>query len=244
MPKFSSRFLASSGYTLEPATIGNESAFSVWYRSTAERQDRAWQPIVTAAKSGRPREDVSALFDAVAALPSIPGTLLEVGCGGGYNSELLASRFPTIDYSGLDISGAMIDIAKEHYPARRFSVGSAYNLDFADASFDVVLDGVALLHMPGWRTAVAEYARVARGPVILHGLTLTDDAPTTQFAKYAYGQPALEFVFNRTELLEVCASVGLTLLRTEGGLDYDLRQYIGIHSVSETWTMGHSGPAL
>ena len=243
MPKFSSRFLASSGYTLTPSSIGDESAYSVWYRSTAERQDRAWQPIVASAKAGRPREDVAALFDAISALPTLPGTVLEVGCGGGYNSELVASKFPTIDYTGVDISEAMIDIAREHYPTRRFAVGSAYELDFGDRSFDVVLDGVALLHMPGWRTALAEYARVARSSVVLHGLTLTDDSPTTQFAKYAYGQPALEFVFNRAELLAACASVGLELVGTEGGLDYDLRDFIGITSVSETWTMGRADSA-
>ena len=244
MPKFSSRFLASSGYTLTPSSIGDESVYSVWYRSTAERQDRSWQPIVAAAKAGRPREDVVALFDAISALSVLPGSILEVGCGGGYNSELVASRFPSIDYTGVDISAAMIDIAKEHYAARRFAVGSAYELEFADSSFDVVLDGVALLHMPGWRSALAEYARVARSRVILHGLTLTDDSPTTLFAKYAYGQPALEFVFNRAELLAECTSVGLSLVDTQGGLDYNLREFIGISSVSETWTMGPAGSAV
>jgi SAM-dependent methyltransferase len=237
MPRFSSRFLASSGYTLDPTAIGKESAFSVWHRSTAERQDRAWQPIVAAAKSGRPREDVAALFDSISALPVAPASLLEVGCGGGYNSELISFRFPSIHYRGVDISGAMIDIAREHYPDRSFAVGSAYDLDFADNSADVVVDGVALLHMSQWRTALGEYARVARSAVILHGLTLTDDAATTQFAKYAYGQPSIEYVFNRAELLAECTAVGLSLVHTEGGLDYDLRDYIGIHSTSETWTL-------
>ena len=242
MPRFSSRFLASSGYTLNPSSIGDESAFSVWHRSTAERQDRAWQPIVAAAKGGHPREDVAALYDAIGSLPGLPRTLLEVGCGGGYNSELICSRFPSIEYTGVDISTAMIEIAHEHYPSRTFSVGSAYELDFARRSFDVVVDGVALLHMQGWRNALAEYARVASSFVVLHGLTLTDAAPTTEFAKYAYGQPALELVFNRDELLAECGAVGLSLVSTEGGLDYDLKRYIGIESVSETWVMAPAGP--
>ena len=238
MPKFSSRFLASSGYTLDPNSIGDDSVYSVWQQATAERQDRAWQPIVAAAKAGKPREDVAALFDAVAELPALPPNLLEVGCGGGYNSELIRSQFPDIEYTGVDISSAMIDLAREHYPDRTFEVGSAYELAFADNSFEVVLDGVALLHMSEWRTALAEYARVARGRVILHGLTLTEDAPTTKFAKYAYGQPAIEFVFNRAQLAAACTAVGLSPLRTDGGLDYNLKEYIGIPSVSETWTMG------
>jgi SAM-dependent methyltransferase len=237
MPKFSSRFLASSGYTLDPSKLGGSEAFAVWERSTAERQDRAWQPIVDAAKAGRPREDVAALFEAVESIGEPPATLLEVGCGGGYNSELIHSRFPGIEYSGVDISEAMIAIASEHYPGRNFAVGSAYDLDFPARSFEVIVDGVALLHMSQWRTALAEYARVARGHVILHGLTLTDSAQTTEFAKYAYGQPSLEFVFNRNEVLQECARVGLELVEQTGGLDYDLKRYIGISSVSETWVL-------
>lgn len=237
MPRFSSRFLASSGYTLDPAKLGGDEVFTVWEKSTADRQDRAWQPIVDAAKAGHPREDVRALFDAIESLPEPPATVLEVGCGGGYNSELIKSQFPSIDYSGVDISAPMVEIAADHYPDRFFAVGSAYDLSFGDSSFDVVIDGVALLHMSGWRTALAEYARVARANVILHGLTLTDSAPTTEFAKYAYGQPALEFVFNRRELLDECAVVGLTLVEQTGGLDYDLKRYIGISSVSETWVL-------
>jgi ubiquinone/menaquinone biosynthesis C-methylase UbiE len=239
MPRFSSRFLASSGYTLDPSKLGGSEVFAVWEKSTAERQDRAWQPIVDAAKAGHPREDVAALFDALDSLPTPPATLLEVGCGGGYNSELIHSRFPDVGYTGVDISEAMISIASEHYPGRNFAVGSAYDLPFGDASFDVVVDGVALLHMGGWRSALSEYARVARLQVILHGLTLTDSAPTTEFAKYAYGQPSLEFVFNRAELLAECTRVGLELTGQTGGLDYDLKRYIGISSVSETWVLSH-----
>jgi SAM-dependent methyltransferase len=243
MPKFSSRFLASSGYTLDPSSIGESAEFSVWHRSTAERQDRAWQPIVAAAKAGRPREDVAALYGAILSLSALPSTLLEVGCGGGYNSELIAAKFPSINYTGVDISAAMIEIASAHYPDRPFAVGSAYALDFDRDSFEVVVDGVALLHMPGWRAALAEYVRVSRSHVVLHGLTLTEAAPTTEFAKYAYGQPALEFVFNRDELLAECSAVGLSLIHTEGGLDYDLKSYLGIPSVSETWVMASTGAA-
>lgn len=237
MPKFSSRFLASSGYTLDPDIIGDASSFAVWERATALRQDRAWRPIVAAARAGRLREDVAALYDAIEDLPEVPQTLLEVGCGGGYNSELIALRYPDVRYSGVDISAAMIDLAREHYPRRTFVVGTAYALDFADVGVDVVLDGVAMLHMPGWQSALTEYGRVARAAVILHGLTLTDTEPTTKFAKYAYGQPALEFVFNRQELLAHCGAAGLSLIHTEGGLDYDLEPYIGIASVSETWVL-------
>lgn len=237
-PRLSSRVLASSGYTLDPSRIGGPETFAVWTARTARRQDRAWQPIVDEAKAGRPREDVASLYEALSFLTSRPLTLLEVGCGGGYNSEIISSRFPQLDYFGIDLSEAMIAIANDHYPDRGFAVGSAYELPVDDASFDVVIDGVALIHMPEWRTAVAEYARTARDHVILHGLTLADDSPTTIFAKYAYGQPAMELAFNRAELTSRCVELGLTLQSTHTGLDYDLKRYLNIGTVSETWVLG------
>jgi SAM-dependent methyltransferase len=236
-PRLSSRVLASSGYTLKVDSFGGPEVFSVWTVETAERQDRAWQPIVEAAKAGHPREDVAALGEALESLSGSVRTLLEVGCGGGYNSEIIRSQKPEFEYQGLDISDAMIAISKSHYPDRTFLVGSAYELPFEPRSFDVVIDGVALIHMPDWQRALPEYARVARSQVILHGLTLTDTAPTTKFAKYAYGQPAIELVFNRTELLALCAQLGITLSSQFGGLDYDLKRYLGIESVSETWVL-------
>lgn len=234
-PKLSSRVLASSGYTLDLDSFGPD-AFSVWSRQAAERQDAAWQPIVARAKQGDVREDVAALLAALDTVATGASSLLEVGCGGGYNSEVIVHKFPGLKYSGVDISEAMIDIARSHYPDREFEVGSAYELPQKDRSVDIVMDGVALLHMLGWENALSEYARVAKSTVILHGLTLTD-APTTPFAKYAYGQPSMELVFNRDQVLSVCAALGLKLESTHPGLDYDLEEFLGIRTDSETWVL-------
>lgn len=235
-PRLSSKVLASAGYTLDIDKFGDD-AFSVWNERTAARQDKAWQPLVAQAKAGEPREDVKALENILTRIAGGETDVLEVGCGGGYVSEIVTSQFPGIAYSGIDISEAMIALARDHYPHRDFRVGSAYKIDAADDSVDVVLDGVALLHMTKWRKALDEYARVARDYVVLHGLTLTDAAETTKFAKYAYGQPSLELVFNRTEMNHECVERGFDLVDVEPGLDYDLDEYIGIPSVSESWLL-------
>lgn len=233
-PRASSRVLASSGYTLDLDRFGPD-AYTVWTAETAARQDRAWQPIVDAAKAGHPREDVAALEQALDLL-SPDARVLEAGCGGGYNSEVIAFHAPGMDYTGLDIAPAMIDIARAHYPDRAFIVGSSYELPFADGSFDAVIDGVALIHMTDWQRAIAEYARVARTAVVLHGLTLTDH-PTLTFAKYAYGQPSRELAFNSDEVLAVCERNGLRLVSAFDGLDYDLEEYLGIPSTSVSWVL-------
>ncbi len=236
VPGLSKRVLASAGYTLQPSRLAADDEYSVWWPQTAERQDRAWQPLVEAAKAGDPREDIVALYDALDPLGGITD-LLEVGCGGGYYSEILAHRYPGIRYRGVDISPAMIELARAHYPDRDFVVASAYDLPFEDSSQSIVMDGVALIHMSSWQRAIGEYARVSRDRVVLHGLTLTESGPTTTFAKYAYGQPSLEYLFARDEILAACTSAGLELTDVVGGLDYDLEPFLGIPSVSETWVL-------
>lgn len=234
-PKLSSRVLASSGYTLDPGRFGDD-AHRPWDDRTAERMDRAWKPIVAAAKDGRPREDVAALWTALDDIPLTGGTLLEVGCGGGYNSELVLERRPAMRYTGLDLSESMVALARSNYPGRSFVVGSAYELPYPGDGFDIVMDGVALLHMHEWPRAIGEYARVASQWVILHGLTLTE-RPTTEFGKYAYGQPSIELVQNRGDVERTCADAGLTIVARHENLEYDLGPYLGIPSTSETWVL-------
>ena len=105
-----------------------------------------------------------------------------------------------------------------------------------DGAFDVVIDGVALLHIPPWREAIAEYRRVASRFVVLHGLTLSDHE-TVAFGKYAYGQPSREFILNRADVVAACEALGLRLVASLPGDDYDLTEYLGVPTVSETWVL-------
>ncbi len=237
MPRLSRHVLASAGYTLDVEKLAESGGFGVWNEQTAQRQERAWRPLVDEALAGHPREDIRALLDLLEPVVEAGTTVLEVGAGGGHISEVLLARFPQIEYSGLDISPASVEVASQRYPGRRFTVGSAYELPYRDGEFDVVVDGVALLHMDGWRTALAEYARVAARDVILHGLTLTADHPTTRFAKYAYGQPTTELVFSNDEIRAECDRLGLVLEAETIGLDYDLDEYLGIPSTSPSWRL-------
>lgn len=240
-PRLSRHVLASAGYTLDVDRLARSDGFGVWDERTAHRQERAWRPLVEQALVGDPRDDIRALLDLLEPLVS-PGTrVLEVGAGGGHISEVLVARFPQIEYTGVDISPASVAVASQRYPDRRFVVGSAYDLPFPDDSFDIVVDGVALLHMDEWRTALEQYARLATGHVILHGLTITTTHPTTRFAKYAYGQPTTELVFARDELLAECEKRGLTIEAETDGLDYDLDEYLGIPSTSPSWLLRPGG---
>lgn len=61
---------------------------------------------------------------------------------------------------GVDLSSGMIDLARRLHPAIDFRVADIEHLPFADGSFDAVVCGFALGHVPFPEAAVAECVRV------------------------------------------------------------------------------------
>lgn len=60
------------------------------------------------------------------------GPVLEIGCGPGHVTAYL--RGLGVDAFGVDLSPAMIDVARRAHPGVRFEVGSMTDLALADAS--------------------------------------------------------------------------------------------------------------
>jgi trans-aconitate 2-methyltransferase len=61
--------------------------------------------------------------DLLAAVPAVEArTALDIGCGPGNSTELLAGRFPSATVSGFDSSPDMIAAARKRLPALRFEV--------------------------------------------------------------------------------------------------------------------------
>ncbi|HET7715691.1 MAG TPA: trans-aconitate 2-methyltransferase [Bauldia sp.] len=85
-----------------------------------------------------------------------PKRVLDLGCGPGNSTELLAARYPQAEVVGLDSSPEMIAEARKRLPSAEFIVGdirgfapkAPYDLIFANAVFQWVpdhLDEVARL---------------------------------------------------------------------------------------------------
>lgn len=69
--------------------------------------------------------------------------VLDVGCGNGRFYEIIQKT--GADYTGIDISEKLIEIAKKKFPKGKFFVGDALEMPFADNYFDTVY-AIALLH--------------------------------------------------------------------------------------------------
>jgi trans-aconitate 2-methyltransferase len=99
---------------------------------------------------------------------SDPGRVVDLGCGTGTSTRLLAARWPDADILGLDSSPEMIGAA-EQTPTSGVRYGIAdiagwqpeqpYDLIFTNAALQWVPDHLALL--PGWLAALAPGGRLA-----------------------------------------------------------------------------------
>jgi demethylmenaquinone methyltransferase/2-methoxy-6-polyprenyl-1,4-benzoquinol methylase len=89
------------------------------------------------------------------------GRILDLGCGTGRLSVLLADRARVV---GIDVSHPMLVAARRHSRRRRVHValvqGSAFRLPFADGAFAGVVSGFVLRNLDDLPAALAELHRV------------------------------------------------------------------------------------
>ncbi len=82
-----------------------------------------------------------------------PRRVVDLGCGPGNSTELLAERFPAAEVIGIDNSAAMLDSARERLPGCRFELADiatwtpdeAPDLIYANAALQWVADHERLL---------------------------------------------------------------------------------------------------
>jgi SAM-dependent methyltransferase len=86
--------------------------------------------------------------------------VLDVATGPGYVAGAAARR--GADVVGVDFAEAAVAVARQQFPALEFEVGSAEELPFPDAAFDVVVMNFGLLHVSQPEQALAEAHRVLR----------------------------------------------------------------------------------
>ncbi|GAA3831192.1 hypothetical protein GCM10022226_60220 [Sphaerisporangium flaviroseum] len=125
---------------------------------------RAYEIMAEVGFAGRRRR----VFTRLAALSGAgPGDqVLDVGCGTGYLTRILASLVGTDGrVTGVDPSHPMLDHARRRAPGNcSYQVGEGQALPFPNATFDVVVSSFAVHHMPTAARggAVREMFRVLR----------------------------------------------------------------------------------
>jgi ubiquinone/menaquinone biosynthesis C-methylase UbiE len=98
--------------------------------------------------------------------PMSGGRALEIGCGRGVGVEIILDQFGASSVDAFDLDSDMIARAKRRLAERgdrvRLWVGDVEHIKAADATYDAVFDFGIIHHVPEWRNAVREVARVLK----------------------------------------------------------------------------------
>jgi SAM-dependent methyltransferase len=133
--------------------------------------------------------------------------ILDAGCGNGrYTRFLLKRADGDALITAFDLSQRMLKRARKRVPSPRVSFVAAdlTRLPYADQTFDAVVCGWVLEHLPDPRPGLRELARVMKpGARLL--LMATEDTLTGAFCSRMWHCRT----YNRTELRRTCSECGL-----------------------------------
>jgi trans-aconitate 2-methyltransferase len=121
-----------------------------------------------------------------------PKQVIDLGCGPGNSTALLAQRWPTASISGLDNSTSMIQAAQRDHPRLNWMAGdiSKWALE-AQSMFEVVFSNAALQWVPDHPTLFrALFAHVASDGALAIQVPMNLDAPAHEMMRQLASTPA------------------------------------------------------
>lgn len=131
------------------------------------------------------------------------GPVADVGCGPGQVTAYLHDL--GLDILGIDLSPAMIEVARREHPGLRFEVGSMTDLDLAAASVAGLLAFWSLVHVPDHALpgVFGHFRRALRpgGPLLL-GFHVGD---TSRLKTEGYGGHPMKVHVYRRQPAQVAA---------------------------------------
>jgi ubiquinone/menaquinone biosynthesis C-methylase UbiE len=159
------------------------------WEAIAERFAERWSPVTSQA--------IDALLDAANVGPA--SGVLDVGTGAGDAAGRAVERGAKA--TGVDVAGAMVEIAVRRYPQATFAQASAMELPFADGAFDAVVGNNVIQHLGEPQRAAREFRRVlAEGGRV--ALSSWDAAERSPFFAAVLGSVAAAEVPSPTEAPE------------------------------------------
>ncbi|MEH2417066.1 class I SAM-dependent methyltransferase [Nostoc sp.] len=88
---------------------------------------------------------------------NLPLHILDVGCGLGAGTEMIAQHYPNAEVLGINISPMQVAYARKHHPAATYQVMDATNITLPGEHFDQIISIEAACHFSS-RTAFLKSA--------------------------------------------------------------------------------------
>ncbi len=91
--------------------------------------------------------------------PVNPKSIIDIGCGPGNSTQVLANRWPKARITGLDSSPAMIKKAEQNYPNQEWIVADALTYD-SKIKYDIVFSNAAIQWIPNHEDLLKKFYRL------------------------------------------------------------------------------------
>ncbi len=216
---------ASQGYQLEPGKIStgytdikqseiSSNMLSGWKDSSIPIKQRILvQKELNTVLKGGTLPVFQVVVDMLKPLVMNGTKILETGCASGYYYEILSYLLSkNIEYTGVDYSEALIEMAKEYYPSAKFLAADGAAIPLPDEAFDIVLSSGLLIHVPNFADHIKESVRLASDYVLFHRTTTCRNRTTTFQRKFAYEVETVELIFNEDEIENEFRKNGLEII--------------------------------
>jgi len=149
------------------------------------------------------------------------GKILDIGCGHG-NGALIFKEDTVYSYIGIDISSAMMKLARTNAPNAMFARMNMYQLGFLSQCFDGFWAAASLLHIPKSRinAAFTEIKRVMK-PGAIGFIALREGDTEEMVIKNLRGDNRFYAFYRQEEFSRVLQQNDFEILHA----DKDMREY-------------------
>jgi len=151
--------------------------------------------------------------------------ILDVGCGSGYSTRLLKSKYNPKEIIAFDFMSEQIELARQRDPNTNYFVGDVANINLSSNKFDAVFVFGVLHHVPEWKKGLQEIYRVIKPK----GIFLVEEGSKkiVDFAdKYLRWQHPPESRFDWPEFIKELKVIGFDVIGDSKIVINDFRSFI------------------
>ena len=141
-------------------------------------------------------------------------TIFEIGCGPGNITKYLLQKRPDFQIQAVDISPAMIALAKNNNPTAQFAIMDCREIDKITSKFDAIVCGFCIPYLSKNDTAkfFKDCAFLLTSGGILYFSTIKGDHNNSGYVTASTGDKTFLYYYDETYLQEQLLQNNFTLL--------------------------------
>ncbi|MHA2218163.1 MAG: class I SAM-dependent methyltransferase [Candidatus Hodarchaeales archaeon] len=152
-------------------------------------------------------------------------SLLDVGCGSGWQAVCFNKEGVNLKYSGLDVSPHMCKFARENYSNGEFFVADITK-DNLNKKFDIVIESAVIELVSDWKKCVDGMIKHSNGWIIFHRMFFKDINTFTEQSKTYNNIPDIRRHIGLADLSEELHSYNFSIIKRD------------VWNVCEAYSMG------